>query len=83
MRKKDSDIPWRGRPALTQGRSPERFIFLVRPLPPSSGSAAAGGPWANRDYERQAFWSPNSGGYPAVGIGLMDRTPAAIRGNSS
>ena len=42
-------------------------IFLVRPLQPSSGSAAAGGPWANRDYERQYerqayFWSPSSGG---------------------
>lgn len=28
-------------------------LFLVRPLEPQSGSAAAGGPWANRDYERQ------------------------------
>jgi membrane associated rhomboid family serine protease len=42
-------------------------IFLGRPLQPSSGSAAAGGPWANRDYERQYerqayFWSPSSGG---------------------
>jgi membrane associated rhomboid family serine protease len=42
-------------------------IFLVRPLQPASGSAAAGGPWANRDYERMYeqrayFWTPNSGG---------------------
>jgi membrane associated rhomboid family serine protease len=42
-------------------------IFLVRPLQPSSGSAAAGGPWANRDYERAFeqrahFWTPGSGG---------------------
>jgi membrane associated rhomboid family serine protease len=28
-------------------------LFLVRPLEPASGSAAAGGPWANRDYESQ------------------------------
>ncbi|HVY43221.1 MAG TPA: rhomboid family intramembrane serine protease [Hyphomicrobiaceae bacterium] len=28
-------------------------VFLLGPLQPQSGSAAAGGPWANRDYERQ------------------------------
>jgi membrane associated rhomboid family serine protease len=39
--------------------------LLVRPLQPESGSAAAGGPWANRDYEhaherRMEFWGPRS-----------------------
>lgn len=28
-------------------------VFLLGPLQPQSGSSAAGGPWANRDYERQ------------------------------
>lgn len=28
-------------------------VFLLRPMQPASGSAAAGGPWARRDYERQ------------------------------
>jgi membrane associated rhomboid family serine protease len=40
-------------------------VFLVRPLMPATGSAAAGGPWANRDYERayerrMEFWGPSS-----------------------
>jgi membrane associated rhomboid family serine protease len=39
--------------------------LLVKPLQPASGSAAAGGPWANRDYERMyerraEFWGPGS-----------------------
>lgn len=41
-------------------------LFLVRPLEPASGSAAAGGPWANRDYENRfqrgtQFMGPRSG----------------------
>ena len=45
-------------------------LFLVRPLEPASGSAAAGGPWANRDYEgrferRMQFMGPGSFGRPS------------------
>lgn len=46
-------------------------VFLVRPLEPASGSAAAGGPWANRDYERvharrAEFWGPRSDNWSSL-----------------